>query len=114
MLCTANRRNESKIGKKATKVKDRDATMWLCLDSENDEYKKHLVIHEFGHALGLGHEHQRSDFWKHIKPYVDKEKMKADLGISDARFERDWGKDKDSKTGTCTPEYDPKSVMHYW
>ena len=91
--------------------------MWLDLHSRpgvNDHHKKHLVVHEFGHALGLGHEHQRSDFWKHIKPYVDVKRMKAYLGVGDAYFKQNWDRDKDSNKGTCTEDYDPHSVMHYW
>ena len=90
--------------------------MWLDLHSKpsDDRYKKHLVIHEFGHALGLGHEHQRSDFWKHIKRFVDLVEMETCLGVGDVYSDRNWGRDKDSKKGTCTPDYDPLSVMHYW
>ena len=52
--------------------------MWLDLHTGGvgDDYKKYIVIHEFGHTLGLGHEHQRSDFWNLIKPYVNITRLK--------------------------------------
>ncbi len=37
--------------------------MCLSLLYMSDKYKMSYVLHEFGHALGLDHEHQRSDFW---------------------------------------------------
>jgi hypothetical protein len=104
------------MGKKATKAKYNQATMWLDLHlngTVEDKYKKHLVVHEFGHALGLGHEHQRSDFWKLIKPYVDVAKMKKDLGVSTKGFKVNWDSDSQFKTDKCTA-YDPNSIMHYW
>ena len=101
------------IGKKAQKAKYDEATMWLDLHSGgvDDGYKKYTVIHEFGHALGLGHEHQRSDFWKLIKSYVDITKMKKDLGVTS--FKINWDSDQQFKRGKCTA-YDPHSIMHYW
>ena len=87
--------------------------MWLDLSQGPDSYKKHLVIHEFGHALGLYHEHQRSDFWMHIEQYINKSRMKADLGISDSKFEQSYDKLKKMESAFHT-EYDPDSVMHYW
>ena len=89
--------------------------MWLDLHTGgvDDNHKKHIVIHEFGHALGLGHEHQRSDFWKHIKPYIDVTKMKKDLNMTKRGFKTNWGSDSQFKSGQCTA-YDPESIMHYW
>ena len=103
------------IGKRATKAKYDQPTMWLDLNVSGDNYKKHLVIHQFGHALGLGHEHQRSDFWKHIRPYVDITEMKKDLGLAKypEAFSKNWDSDSQFKTGKCTA-YDPYSIMHYW
>ena len=111
-------KTRSIIGKRATKKKHNQPTMWLDLHSNcglDDKYKKHLVIHEFGHALGLGHEHQRSDFWKSIKLYVDITEMKKDLGLTNypEAFKIDWDSDSQFKTGKCTA-YDPYSIMHYW
>ena len=86
--------------------------MWLNLHMGNDDYKQYVVVHEFGHALGLGHEHQRCDFWKRTEPYIDKNKMMTDLGVTERFFDCNWGKDESSRTSSNT-KYDPKSVMHY-
>ena len=105
---------ESKVGKKALEAKHNEPTMWLDLHTGGvgDDYKKHIVIHEFGHALGLDHEHQRSDFWKVIKPYADVTKMKKDLNLTDKAFKSIWDSDHHFNTGKYTT-YDPYSVMHY-
>ena len=89
--------------------------MWLDLHTGGvgDDYKKYVVIHEFGHALGLGHEHQRSDFWNLIKPYANITRMKKDLRVSDEGFEVNWDSDSQFKTGKHT-DYDPNSITHYW
>ena len=93
----------------------------------HDKQKERHVIHEFGHALGLRHEHQRSDFWACIRPYIDVNKMKRDvqahLGLSSGsqedqeQFVKFWDAnfEVDGKVNVGDPdsEYDAKSIMHY-
>ena len=58
----------SKLGKDAEKEENTsEPTMVLGLIKGYDDYNQHIVIHEFGHALGLEHEHQRSLFWGQCK-----------------------------------------------
>lgn len=83
--------------------------VYLDLRYPDKKYQEHLIVHEFGHVLGLGHEHQRSDFWSWLKDHVDENKMKKDLG---GRFS-DWERKDDQMDGGATP-YDSGSVMHYW
>ena len=50
----------STIGTDARLVEQAEPTMnygWLTPDTHDDEYRR-VVLHEFGHALGLIHEHQ--------------------------------------------------------
>lgn len=108
------------VGTEAETVTDiKKPTMVLSLNGHHAEMQESLVVHEFGHALGLEHEHQRSDFWDVLTPYVDMEKMKQDPlvnpgGNSDGgqSFGKNW--EKVSRDGEKTAEYDPESIMHYW
>ena len=84
-------------------------SLWLNLSTGGDDVKIYLVRHEFGHALGLLHEHQRPDLWQNIREFMDLEKMDRELG-SDA--ERNFGEEKFWSFDNST-KYDPESIMHY-
>ena len=72
---------------------------------------KFLVIHEFGHSLGLEHEHQRSDFWRVISELCDIDSMKEDPRMK--TFDWNMLEHPDSTISETSP-YDSDSVMHYW
>ena len=93
-------------------------TMHLSLvHAWSDDLKKHYIIHEFGHALGLGHEHQRSKFWQFLHPYVNYGKMKQDPSVGgDLNFQTQWAAQPDSFYSSDLESpgaYDPQSIMHY-
>jgi hypothetical protein len=53
----------STLGMQCRDVQDPDPTMnygWLTPESDDDEVRR-VVLHEFGHALGLIHEHQNPE-----------------------------------------------------
>ncbi len=88
--------------------------MTLSLKGHNPNMQKFLVRHEFGHALGLFHEHQRSDFWEVAESLLDVEKMKNDPRMKSVKFNKDMLEMQTQDATTMTPEYDPDSIMHYW
>ena len=101
----------SKIGTDARTVGEAEPTMNLSLKGLDPDFQEYLVIHEFGHALGLEHEHQRSDFWEVLKDFIDLEKMKADPELKKVDLDVDMLVKPPSGD---TSVYDPESVMHYW
>ncbi len=82
--------------------------MYLGLRNGRNKYNQHIVVHEFGHALGLQHEHQRSQFLFRAVLLLDIKKMKMDIPNFDKENYLDL------KTGDTDESYDCKSVMHYW
>ena len=75
----------------------------------------HFVVHEFGHALGLGHEHQCSKFWQNLYPFVYTELMEHDQAIGGIQEFGTHTSDLyyTSDLGPMSGEYDPQSIMHH-
>lgn len=104
----------SKIGILAQKVDKNKKTMnfgWFN-DYTSDQSFRRTTIHEFGHALGLKHEHQSPAAkicwdWDKVIPYFnDKE------GWSEKRTRGNLEKLSDNNVGNYSA-HDPKSIMHY-
>lgn len=72
------------------------------------------MIHEFGHALGLGHEHQRSDFWRVASKFIDVSVMTADLQTRNVDVFGEVLVCSADENQLQISDYDPESVMHYW
>ncbi len=103
----------SYVGTDNNYISKKDATMnfgWIYDDTKDDEVQR-VVHHEFGHYLGLQHEHQNPDGniqWDSTAVY-------------EAYKLNGWSKQdvdhnvffKYSKNQTISNGYDSKSIMHY-
>lgn len=98
----------SYIGTRALWVPAEKPTMVIGFKGGLNDFNAGTVLHEFGHALGLQHEHQHKNRdldinWSEInKAYVDKggeEEVKRNFEILDS--------------DVISSDYDRKSVMHY-
>lgn len=121
-IVTENRVSWSYHGRTAPADK---TTMKLSFTGRRrDEYKL-VILHEFGHALGLIHEHQHEDAPivyndQKLKEYVKDALIHQNRSHSPADVEKEikdqWGKMTGGFSGfgkpLCGP-YDKESVMHY-
>ncbi len=115
----------SKVGTAATWQTDvTKPTMVLNLYGMTKAQQKSMVIHEFGHALGLDHEHQRSKFWDVLEKkdeegqyqfIITKKRMKSgDGGKCACACDAVFRANHEAPDGTEESEYDSDSIMHYW
>jgi hypothetical protein len=105
----------SLLGRDALGVLFDYATMnfgWFTDNTPDAEFSR-VVLHEFGHALGLVHEHQspisgiqwdRENVYDYFKETNDWDRAKVD----DQVFE------KYKVKSTNYSQYDSTSIMHYW
>jgi hypothetical protein len=104
----------SRLGRDALGTTFDFATMnfgWFTDDTPELEFSR-VVLHEFGHALGLVHEHQSPVSgiqWDREKTYAFFEGQGWDRAKVDAQV---FEKYKVSVTNYS--QYDPTSIMHYW
>lgn len=109
----------------ATSVPAEKPTMKLSFTGRAPEKYKFLILHEFGHALGLIHEHQREDapilyndqnlreFVKNRLKYQNSSHTPTDI---ENQIKYQWGKLTGGFPGYGKPlssRYDKDSVMHY-
>ena len=109
------------VGMDATLITNlEEPTMVLNLHNLGYTAQKRIVIHEFGHALGLEHEHLRSDFWDTVGECFYIGKIINDPILiqysespedTKARIERDFKKPAVDAADPLLSEYDPDSIM---
>ena len=102
----------SKLGSDAQTVNHDKPTLVLKLNDMDYYNIRATIVHEFGHVLGLGHEHQHPEYWRNIKKFLSISNMKADLNIEDEFFDYQWT-NNNLNQDALTSEYDEDSVMHY-
>jgi len=101
----------SKVGTDAKQEPPDKPTMQLSLKGHPQYFQRYLVILEFGHVLGLQHEHQRSDFWRIGLKFLDLSKILNDDRLVGHNVQEDLFELPPSGESS---EYDPDSIMHYW
>ena len=102
-----NKTTWSDLGSIAKNTSDGRATMSLNFSNMNDQEIETTIVHQFGHALGLGHSLMKPRDWKVLKPYL---MMTNTLSCNLEDLDVMWtgeGLDED------VVNYDKQSVMQY-
>ncbi|MFN8407097.1 MAG: M12 family metallopeptidase [Sphingobacteriaceae bacterium] len=114
ITCDSTSGSWSYVGKENLSIPSNEATMnygWFTDATEDSEFSR-VVVHEFGHALGL--EHEQSSPLSNIKwnkPYVYAYYQRTN-GWSHEMVDQNVFY-KLSTSGTVYSAYDTKSIMHY-
>jgi hypothetical protein len=102
------------IGFPSTRVLREKPTMSLNFQNMNKQEIKATVVHQFGHALGLGHALMKPDEWLRVQDYVDVRRMakESHYEYGEGVFARHWTGMGLMDEGVMV-NYDEKSVMRY-
>ena len=86
-------------------------TMILNFSNMNSEMIKATILHQFGHALGLGHALMKPEVWEWLRSHVNLREMMAFYGSPSLEaFEMQWtGK---GLSGDVV-NYNERSIMQY-
>ena len=109
----------SQIGADARSSEESEASMVLDLEGKTSTQIQFEILHEFGHALGLYHEHQRPDYCEVMGNYLEDDKVYAGFRRPGEESYEDYMKqfeviaDDAPDAFKYKPEYDPLSIMHY-
>lgn len=85
---------------------------WFNNNTSDEEFKR-TTLHEFGHALGLHHEHQNKNQniqWNEEAVYAYFAKQGWSREKTYTQVLKRYGNDNEVTNGV----YDPLSIMHYW
>ncbi len=89
-----------------------NGTIQLGNLSDNIIFRKMTILHEFGHMLGLGHEHQRTD-----RPSAFNNQKLIQVCVKNQQQSRAWCKENLSNINNAEvfieSDYDILSIMHY-
>lgn len=106
--------SHSRLGTDATRVPQDQTTMnfgWFD-DDTSEETLRRTTLHEFGHALGLGHEHMSPDQPIHWNRPIVIADMQRTQGWDQEMVERNIFRRLD-RTTTMASAFDPRSIMAY-
>ena len=97
------------IGAGATTVARDTPSLVFNFNGMSDTMIKATIIHQFGHALGLGHALMEPKDWQVLQGLINQDEMRISYSVQTQNdFEVQW-----TGKGVVGAHYDRDSVMQY-